>query len=300
MQNKQPEEKPGFKEENLAVRKKLDSIVEEDEAAVCIVAPYFPEKFSPTREIGAQIGLHEELNIERVIKELEEVDKLKLLIHSFGGKVSCSFKIANALIKNFEKIEVYVPHLALSGGTLISLVGEKIVMGEMSSLSPLDPQYSDGKSFHSVNAMLRMFEKLNEEFSKVHEKDVPYPLRAIADKFSPVELQEKVNMLEMMNKHAKEILSTHSFIGEEEANELPKKLLAEFPTHGYPITYRKAKDIFPENMIVSEKKKEKEMRIMRGWLHNHATNRGANHIIKYHNSIPKKEEKKNDRKRKKR
>ena len=35
---------------------------------------------------------------------------------------------------------MFIPHIAASKGTLIALVGNKIVMGEMAHLSPIDVQ----------------------------------------------------------------------------------------------------------------------------------------------------------------
>jgi ClpP class serine protease len=38
------------------------------------------------------------------------------------------------------KVTVYVPVYAMSGGTLIALAADEIVMGEFSVLGPIDPQ----------------------------------------------------------------------------------------------------------------------------------------------------------------
>jgi len=41
------------------------------------------------------------------------------------------------------KVTVFVPHYAMSGGTLIALSGDEIVMGEHAVLGPVDPQLSE-------------------------------------------------------------------------------------------------------------------------------------------------------------
>ncbi len=65
-----------------------------------------------------------------------------------------SYKIAHALRKTFNKIIVFVRHIAASGGTLLALTGNKIVMGMMSQLSPLDPQAESEEGAISANSVL--------------------------------------------------------------------------------------------------------------------------------------------------
>jgi len=71
------------------------------------------------------------------IQKTRQIDKL-LLLNSFGGQVSSSFKVAQAIRKNFKYITVFIPHIAASGGTLIVLCGNELVMGDMSNLTPID------------------------------------------------------------------------------------------------------------------------------------------------------------------
>lgn len=275
------EKRNSLSESQENIQAGLNEILEDNEAALCMIAPYIPEQISPNRSQQAEIGLMEELRMEQALDHLEDVEKLKLIVHSYGGRVSSSFKIARALRKDFDAIEVYVPHLALSGGTLISLVGEEIVMGQMSQMSPIDPQYTDGDNQYSVNAMIRMYEKMKERFSELHEQDAPYPIRALADKIDPVDLQEKIDTSEMMRKHAKTILTKHNFIDAEEAERILNELMEEYPTHSYTITYDEASKILPDDMVTHEEDKELDMQVMRSWLHSYIEEADSNHIIKY-------------------
>ena len=71
----------------------------ENTAALALITSYIPAKISPTKVARAQIGLIEELGMEDAIAEIKEndIDRLYLLINTFGGGVSSSFKIARAL-----------------------------------------------------------------------------------------------------------------------------------------------------------------------------------------------------------
>jgi ClpP class serine protease len=51
-------------------------------------------------------------------------------------------QIAHALARHPAKITVLVPHYAMSGGTLISLTADEIVMDDNAVLGPVDPQFS--------------------------------------------------------------------------------------------------------------------------------------------------------------
>ena len=49
-------------------------------------------------------------------------------------------QIARAVEAHPAKVTVFVPVYAMSGGTLIALAADEIVLGEFSVLGPIDPQ----------------------------------------------------------------------------------------------------------------------------------------------------------------
>ena len=51
-----------------------------------------------------------------------------------------ALQIAHAIRAHKAKVTVFVPHYAMSGGTLIALAADEIVMCEHSVLGPIDPQ----------------------------------------------------------------------------------------------------------------------------------------------------------------
>jgi ClpP class serine protease len=62
------------------------------------------------------------------------------VIHTPGGLVLAAMQIARALEAHKAKVTVYVPVYAMSGGTLLALAANEIVLGEFSVLGPIDPQ----------------------------------------------------------------------------------------------------------------------------------------------------------------
>lgn len=49
-------------------------------------------------------------------------------------------QIAQALIRHEANVTVFIPHYAMSGGTLLALVADEIVMDRNAVLGPVDPQ----------------------------------------------------------------------------------------------------------------------------------------------------------------
>ncbi|MGB6440688.1 MAG: hypothetical protein WBE89_15505, partial [Methyloceanibacter sp.] len=61
-------------------------------------------------------------------------------VHTPDGLVLAATQIARAMEAHPAKVTAYVPVYATSGGTLIALAADEIVMGEVSVFGPIDPQ----------------------------------------------------------------------------------------------------------------------------------------------------------------
>ncbi|BDQ03006.1 ATP-dependent Clp protease proteolytic subunit [Ignavibacterium sp.] len=86
------------------------------------------------------IDINDSEEILRAIKLTDKNIPIDIVLHTPGGLVLASEQIANALKKHPAKVTVFVPHYAMSGGTLIALAADEIVMDENAVLGPLDPQ----------------------------------------------------------------------------------------------------------------------------------------------------------------
>src|SRR5215467_12645589 len=87
-----------------------------------------------------QIDLEDAQTIIAAIKETPEDMPIDLVLHTPGGIVLAAMQIARAVEAHKAKVTVYVPVYAMSGGTLIALAADEIVLGEFSVLGPIDPQ----------------------------------------------------------------------------------------------------------------------------------------------------------------
>jgi ClpP class serine protease len=90
--------------------------------------------------VSRHIDLEDAQTIIAAIKDTPSEMPIDLVIHTPGGLVLAAMQIARAVEAHKAKVTVYVPVYAMSGGTLIALAADEIVVGEFSVLGPIDPQ----------------------------------------------------------------------------------------------------------------------------------------------------------------
>jgi ClpP class serine protease len=86
------------------------------------------------------IDVHDSEDILRAIKLTGPDVPIDLIVHTPGGLVLAAAQIAQALRRHPARVTVFVPHYAMSGGTLIALAADEIVMDPNAVLGPVDPQ----------------------------------------------------------------------------------------------------------------------------------------------------------------
>jgi ClpP class serine protease len=92
---------------------------------------------------GGFIDIDDSEAVIRVIEMTDRKTPIDLVIHTPGGLVLAAEQIANALAAHPAPVTVYVPHYAMSGGTLIALAADRIVMAPSAVLGPVDPQIGE-------------------------------------------------------------------------------------------------------------------------------------------------------------
>ena len=86
------------------------------------------------------IDVEDSEQVLRAIRLTPDTVPIDLVAHTPGGLVLASEQIARALHRHPAKVTVLVPHYAMSGGTLLALAADEIVMDENAVLGPVDPQ----------------------------------------------------------------------------------------------------------------------------------------------------------------
>jgi ClpP class serine protease len=90
--------------------------------------------------IASYINIEDSEAVLRAIRLTPDERPIDLILHTPGGLVLASEQIARALIGHKGRVTVFVPHYAMSGGTLIALAADEIVMDPNAVLGPVDPQ----------------------------------------------------------------------------------------------------------------------------------------------------------------
>ena len=162
---------------------------------------------------------------EAVLRAIRLTDKntpLDLVLHTPGGLVIAASQIARAIKRHPGKTTVFVPHYAMSGGTLIALAANEIVMDVNAVLGPIDPQLGDVPAA----SVLKVFERK--------------PVDKIEDMTLVLADQSK-KAIAQVTALAQELLAGK--IPPEKAKEVAHRLASGIWTHDFPITVEAAKDL---------------------------------------------------------
>jgi ClpP class serine protease len=146
---------------------------------------------------------------------------IDLVIHTPGGLVLAAEQIAKALIRHRGKVTVFVPHYAMSGGTLIALAADEIVMDSNAVLGPVDPQVG---GLPAVSILTVLERKPPAEID-----DQTFILADVSQK-----------ALRQIENTVVEILVGNN-MPSEKATEIARVLTSGRWTHDYPIDVAEAK-----------------------------------------------------------
>jgi ClpP class serine protease len=93
--------------------------------------------------VSSSIDIEDSEAILRAIRLTPPEQPIDFILHTPGGLVLAAEQIAHALVEHPGRVTVFVPHYAMSGGTLIALAADSIVMDPNAVLGPVDPQIGD-------------------------------------------------------------------------------------------------------------------------------------------------------------
>src|SRR3981189_2765889 len=89
--------------------------------------------------LARYIDIDDSQSVLRAIRETPPGKAIEIILHTPGGLVLAASQIARALADHEGRIVAVVPHYAMSGGTLIALAADEILIDRHAALGPLDP-----------------------------------------------------------------------------------------------------------------------------------------------------------------
>jgi ClpP class serine protease len=172
--------------------------------------------------VSHYIDIDDSEAVLRAIRLTPPDQPIDLILHTPGGLVLAAEQIAHALAEHKGKVTVFVPHYAMSGGTLIALTADEVVMDPNAVLGPVDPQIGDLPAASIV--------KLVDLKPKAQISDEMLILADVAAK-SRIQVAEFVT--EVLLKH----------LPREKAMALAVTLSEGRWTHDFPITVEGAREL---------------------------------------------------------
>ncbi|NOX96899.1 MAG: hypothetical protein GXO98_02330 [Nitrospirae bacterium] len=168
------------------------------------------------------IDVNDSEAVIRAIRMTDDSTPIDLVLYTPGGLVLASVQIARALKGHPAKTRVIVPHFAMSGGTLIALAADEIVMDANAVLGPVDPQLGR----YPAASILKVLKA--KDMNKVDDQTL---IQADLARKAINQLEEVIG----------ELLADK--MPEDKVKETARMLSSGKWTHDYPITVNAARSL---------------------------------------------------------
>jgi ClpP class serine protease len=110
------------------------------------------------------IDVEDSEQVLRAVRLTPDTVPIDLVVHTPGGLVLAAEQIARALHRHPAKVTVIVPHYAMSGGTMLALAADEILMDENAVLGPVDPQIGQWPAASIIRVVdSKPLERVNDE-----------------------------------------------------------------------------------------------------------------------------------------
>ncbi|HME95288.1 MAG TPA: hypothetical protein VKN16_13860 [Methylomirabilota bacterium] len=172
--------------------------------------------------VSSSISIEDSEAVLRAIRLTPENQPIDVILHTPGGLVLAAEQIARALIQRTAKVTAFVPHYAMSGGSLIALAADEIVMDPNAVLGPVDPQVGSMPAASIVKVpVIKRPEDIDDE------------TLILADVAAKARTQVGAFVAEVLAKH----------LPKPKATALATTLSDGRWTHDFPITVEMAKSL---------------------------------------------------------
>jgi ClpP class serine protease len=174
--------------------------------------------------LARYIDITDSEDILRAIKLTDSEIPIDLVLHTPGGLVLAAEQIAYALSRHHSKVTVFVPHYAMSGGTLIAMAADEIVMDDNAVLGPVDPQLGQSPAA----SVLRVLEQ--KDINEIDDQTL-----IMAD------IARKA--IDQVQATIRKVLESGRGMPAKQAKQLAQALSSGKWTHDYPITVDEAREL---------------------------------------------------------
>ena len=206
------------------------------------------------------------------LRSIGNVSRLDLVLHTGGGRVNVSRKIALLLRSFAEYIRVLVPVKIRSSGMLLCLSSDEIIMSPISELGPLDSHTvlandaSTGGPLMISAEDVRQFNEMAQDWFDLSTSD------------------DRVHIFELLNRHIFPTTLTTMYRGDQQIRQIATELLtlqcpenneqtcqtivdqlvSGYYAHDYVITREEAADL---GLHVRDATSDEEQLLRDVWTH---------------------------------
>jgi len=169
------------------------------------------------------INIEDSEAVLRAIRLTDPDLPIDIILHTPGGLVLAAEQISFALLRHKAKVTVFIPHYAMSGGTMVSLAADQIIMDENAVLGPVDPQLGQ----YPAVSILKVLK--DKDKNKIDDETM---IQADIARKAIRQVRAFVKKLLVENNCSK-----------QKAEKLAQILTEGRWTHDYPITFEEAKKL---------------------------------------------------------
>jgi hypothetical protein len=185
--------------------------------------------------------------IYEAVTKFEEEKPILLILYSRGGSAASAYLIGKLCREYSEKeFHVAVPRYAKSAATMICCAANKIHMGSISELGPIDPQIDGLPALGLKNSVEHI-----AELVKLHPESSAMFAEYLNKSLSLIDLGYYERVAESAQQYAEKLLLTHKENLNKDPKEIAEGLVYKYKDHGFVIDRAEAEEIFGKDIICS-------------------------------------------------
>lgn len=175
---------------------------------------------------GVEIDDNDKNAFMTTIHNLDRTKGLDLFLHTPGGQVAATESLVDYLRRMFNTdIQVFIPQLAMSAGTMVACSSSMIHMGKQSNLGPIDPQFGGIPASEVIEEFNRAAKEIKTDPSRI-------PLwQVIIGKYHPTFIGECEHAVKWSKSIVKEWLKSGMLNSEKDANRIANNIVKHLSDH---------------------------------------------------------------------
>ena len=225
--------------------------------------------------INTQLSTQVQPFVHEHLEAIGETKTIDLFLYTRGGMTNSVLPLVNLLRNYCKKLNVLVPFVAHSAGTLICLGANNVVMGKMGELSPIDP--TTANQFNpriipgdinspqvgiSVEDVFSFFELSNDDKigKKFGETMTVSAFNSLTSSINPLALGNVYRIYQQIRLISKKLLKMHiKKIDDKKLDLIVEAFVKKFFSHDYSIGYEETASILGKNIVKKTNSQEEAL-----------------------------------------